>query len=159
MKAALLFNLALFVEWPASGQTSSPFVIGILGEDPFGAVLEEIVADERVRGRPIEIERSHEVADLLTSDILFVAPSEARGLEGILAALSGRPILSVGELPGFCELGGMVELGLERGRVGVELNLAEAERSGLSFDSRLLRVARLAETATSPESARPGAKP
>jgi hypothetical protein len=149
VKAALRFNRARFVEWPTSTQSSSPFVIGILGEDPFGALLDEIVADESVAGRRIEIARSGEVADLVDTEILFVASSEVHRLEAILAALTGRPVLTVGEVPHFCELGGMVELGLERGRVGVELNLATAERSGLSVDSRLVRLARQVETAGS----------
>src|SRR5258705_10422484 len=58
VKAAFLFNFTQFVEWPPSSFTSAqaPFVIGILGKDPFGTYLEEIISGERINGHPLVIE-------------------------------------------------------------------------------------------------------
>src|ERR1043166_6616587 len=60
LKAAFLFNFAQFVEWPPESFTdnSRPFVIGVLGQDPFGKSLDEIVANERVRAPRIGVARS-----------------------------------------------------------------------------------------------------
>jgi len=59
VKAAFLYNFARFVEWPAETghDPGTPFVIAILGHDPFGAVLDETVAGKTVGGRPIEVRR------------------------------------------------------------------------------------------------------
>src|SRR2546429_1250447 len=48
LKAVFLFNFAQFVEWPPAALPgdSAPFVIGVLGKDPFGADLDDIVRSE-----------------------------------------------------------------------------------------------------------------
>ncbi len=57
LKAVFLFNFAQFVEWPASAfpNAETPLVIGILGEDPFGAYLDETVRGETVNDRPLVV--------------------------------------------------------------------------------------------------------
>jgi len=53
IKAGFIYNFAKLVEWPTASfaQPDSPIVIGILGEDPFGATLDRIVADKKINGR------------------------------------------------------------------------------------------------------------
>src|SRR2546421_10219007 len=77
VKAVFLFNFAQFVEWPpaAFAGANSPLVIGILGQDPFGAYLDETVRNEKVNNRLLEIQRYHRVEDIKTCHILFISPS------------------------------------------------------------------------------------
>lgn len=51
LKAAFLYNLARFVEWPGGSQDKNgeAIVIGILGDDPFGPILESTIPREKRR--------------------------------------------------------------------------------------------------------------
>src|SRR5205809_35803 len=79
LKAVFLFNFAQFVEWPpeAFPEARTPLVIGILGEDPFGAYLDETVRGETVYNRPLTVQRYSQVEETKTCHVLFISPSEA----------------------------------------------------------------------------------
>jgi len=51
-QSRLHFHFAKFVEWPQTtfAQPDSPIVIGILGTDPFGAIIDQIVQDKKIGG-------------------------------------------------------------------------------------------------------------
>jgi len=143
VKVALLFKLALFIEWPASDDGDpDAFVIGVLGEDPFGPLLEEVVAGEAIGGLPVRILRGKDLEPLLASRILFISRSESQRVEEVVAGSRDHGILTVGDARGFCERGGMVNLLVDSGRVGVELNRFEADRAGLQINSKLIQLAR-----------------
>ena len=143
LKAAFLYNFATFTEWPQSTfpNATSPFVIGILGTDPFGSALEEIVAGEKIKGRPIVIRRFERIEQAAQgSHILFVSPSEKRHLKEIIAVCRGRPVLTVADLPGFVDAGGGV--GFTTGsRIGIQINAEALRASNVTVSPKLLRLA------------------
>jgi hypothetical protein len=147
VKAVFLFNFVQFVGWPpeAFEDPESPIVIGVLGDDPFGALLDEVVRGEMVRGRRLTVERFDRVEDVGTCHVLFVSPSEARQYGRILEALGARPTLTVGETPGFTARG-MIRFVVEENRVGLEVNAGTVRAAGLTISSNLLRAARVVET-------------
>jgi YfiR/HmsC-like len=147
VKVALLFKVALFVEWPPpAGDPRAPFVIGVLGRDPFGPLLEETMAGEEVDGRPCQVVRSQRLEPLAGYQILFISDSEQGRLASILAGVRGHHVLTVGDSPEFCEKGGMVNLRIREGKVKIELNRTEAEREQLHVNSKLVQLANLVET-------------
>src|SRR5690348_2918897 len=91
LKAVFLFNFSQFVEWPEGTfpAKDAPFVIGVLGDDPFGKSLDEIVAHETVRERNIVVRRYHNVRDAAACQILFISRSETSRLAEIFAFLDG----------------------------------------------------------------------
>src|SRR2546430_867752 len=97
-----------FVEWPAQAFASqrSPLVIGVLGSDPFGAALDEVVRGEVVNGRTLEVRRYQRVEEVKDCHILFISRSERPRLEQILAHLQGRSVLTVSDLEDFARQGG-----------------------------------------------------
>ena len=148
IKAGFIFNFAKFVEWPQStfSQPDSPIVIGILGTDPFGSIIDQIVQDKKIGGRGIVIKRlkwGADSKDLKECKILFVGASERAHLDELVQTLRGLPILTVGETPGFAERGGVIRLVLEDNRVRFEVNVDAARQSGLTISSRLLTLARI----------------
>jgi hypothetical protein len=144
VKAVFLFNFVQFVEWPetAFAAPDSPVVIGIVGDDPFGAVLDDVVRGELVRGRPLAVVRFRRQDDARGSHILFVSPSESARYERILSALGTQPTLTVGETANFTRRG-MVRFVTERSRVRLEVNVAAVKAAGLTISSNLLRAARI----------------
>jgi hypothetical protein len=150
VKAAFLYHFAHLVDWPGVADPSEPFVIGVVGTDPFGTTLDEVLAGKSVRGRPVRIQRMIGPAQIEEGrlHILFVGRGDEEMVRRALAAVAAKPVLTVGEAPRFAERGGMIGFRMtDDGRVSFDINLQRAEQSGLRMRSQLLKLARIVETA------------
>ena len=141
VKAAFLYNFAKFVKWPADGGPGKTFVVAVLGEDPFGAVLDRTFAGKTLAERPVEVRRLAVADESADVQLLFVSASERARLPQVLKALEGRSVLTVGELDRFDEKGGMIAFRVRDDVVRFDVNLAELERARLKMSSQLLRLA------------------
>ena len=141
VKAAFLYNFSKFVEWPPRDETGS-VKIGILGDDPFGDYLDQVIHEKTIRNRPIETRHFRAVDNLEVCHILFISDSETKHVPNIVEALAGIPVLTVGEGRGFAEQGGMIGLVLDDGRVRFDINTKAAKASGITVRSQLLDLAR-----------------
>ena len=153
IKAGFIFNFAKFVEWPttAFAQPDSPIVIGILGTDPFGTIIDQIVQDKKIGARGFVVKRlkwGSDVKDLRDCKILFVSASEKAHMDELLQMVKGLPVLTVGETPGFAERGGVIRFVLEDNRVRFEVNVEAAHQAELTISSRLLTLARIIQPPT-----------
>jgi hypothetical protein len=142
VKAAFLYKFASFVAWPA-GATSTPICIGVLGVDRFGEFLDRVVRGKQVGERQFTIQRFHAAAEASHCEIVFIGASEQGKLGEVLGALRGKPVLTVSEIPGFCEHGGAINLKLIDSAIRFEINPTAGERSGLRFSSKLLSLAKV----------------
>lgn len=150
VKAVFLLNFGQFVEWPAGTfpEPGTPFVIGVLGDDPFGTALDQVVAGEAIHGHPIAVRRLRDAQAASTCHILFISRSESPRLPRILASLENLPILTVGDMKAFAESNGVVQFVLVDNRIRLRVNLAAARAAKLSISSQLLRQAELVEPGT-----------
>ena len=146
LKAALIYKLTRFVEWPPESRQRTDFGICILGRDDFGSALDALES-RYVHGLPIRIRRLVQ-SDAVDSScqILFVSESKRPFLHSILASLEGRPILTIGDLDGFAEKGGMIEFVRGRQRIAFRINLRQASRAGLNIAAPLLELSTIVET-------------
>jgi hypothetical protein len=145
VKAAFLYNFTKFTDWPPKAFSSSnaPMVIGIVGEDPFGKTIDDVVSGEVVAGHPLIVKRLRPDDDLRSCHVLFISRSEKERLLDVLRQLKGNPVLSVSEISGFAEQGGMVNFQLANKTVKMEINQAAAEQAGLQISAKLLKLARV----------------
>lgn len=144
VKAAFLYNFVTFTDWPADAFNSpdSPYVIGVLGTDPFGTALDEIVDGEQIKGRPLVVRRFARLEEAARCHILFISASETRRLKEILQRLKGQPVLTVGDLPGFAQAGGGIAFTATT-QVGLVINQSALHQAHLAISSKLLRLAQL----------------
>jgi YfiR/HmsC-like len=149
VKAVFLFNFAQFVEWPPQSyeDPAAPFVIGVLGTDPFGPALEGAVRGETLNGRSFVIERYRNVAEIRHCQILFISRSEAAHIGEIGAALAGHSILTVSDIEDPTQRGVMIRFVAENNRIRLRINADAAKAAGLSISSKLLRPAELVTSA------------
>jgi hypothetical protein len=140
VEAAYLYNFGKFVHWPPDSQRRT-LNICILGSDPFGSTLDRILANETINGLRLTATRLSDTAPARSCAIVFLGNSEASHLEQDLFALTGLPVLTVSDIPGFVEHGGMIQFILESDRVRFEVNLATVNKNGLTISSQLLKVA------------------
>ena len=141
VKAAFLYNFAKFVDWPA-GAGPSAFVLCILGDDPFGAGI-NVIAGKQIGGRVLQVRRLASADGAAACQMLFISGSESEGLARALAAVRNRPVLTVGDTPGFAERGVAINLYVEQSKVRFEINLDAAKRAQLNISSQLLKLARI----------------
>jgi len=145
VKAAYLTDLGRYVEkWSnrANPAPDEPFDLCVLGQDPFGAALDDAVRGEKIGGAPLEAKRISRPQDALGCRILFIGAMEESQLSAVIAVLGTAPVLTVADLPDFVKHGGMVQFVLDGNHVHFEINLAAAQRAGLKLSSELLKVAR-----------------
>lgn len=143
LKAVFLYNFCRFVDWPpaAFNSPNEPLIIGIIGQDPFGALLAEAIAGENYHGRPIQIAHFRSPREIRQCHLLFVSDSAAGEYGAIIAAAAGRNILTVGESDVFLDQGGMIALTAEQNRVRLRINPTALRNTQLSVSSKLLQVA------------------
>lgn len=144
VKAAFLYNFAKFVQWPPETfkGSQSPLILGVLGRDPFGTFLEQTLQGKVAQGRSFVLRRSHDLKELSSCHILFIAASERERLPQVLKALQG-PVLSVSEVPRFTRQGGIINFYLVGDQVRFEINVKKAEKLQIKISSQLLKLARI----------------
>lgn len=141
VQAAYLSNFGRFIEWPAGTLDKDPFYVCVLGQDPFGSVLGSALKGESIGGMPMEAKRIAAPSEAANCRIVYVNPGKESQLRTLLAELKNTSALTVGESPDFIRLGGIVQFVLDGNRVRFEINLAAAQRAGLTLSSELLKVA------------------
>lgn len=149
IKAAFLFNFMQFVEWPPTVFTNAddPFRIGVLGQNPFDAALEETVQGETISNHKIIVEHATQVEDLKNCQLIFISKSEKKHVTEILSALEDKPVLTVSEIEGFAQHGGGINFYLEGNKVRFEVNPDAARHDGLKVSSQLLSLGKIIQTA------------
>ena len=145
VKAAFLYNFAKFVEWPAQSfkGPDDPIAICVVGQNPFGSMLEDTVKGKRLEGRAFVVRTVADVQQAGGCHILFVSSSEREHLQSILASIKTTGILTVGETAGFAKDGGIINFKLDGGMVRFEINIDAAAKEGLQIRSNLLSLAQI----------------
>ena len=143
LKAAFLYNFVQFVTWPAQalGEPNAPIVIGVMGSDPFGSDLEDVLGGQSVRGRKLILRRFPSGGAAPSCHVLYISPSETKNLSAILQRVRGSPILTVGDGVDFARAGGIIGFYLQESRIRLAINSGAASRAGLFVSSQLLKVA------------------
>ena len=145
LKAIFLLNFARFTDWPtnALAEPNAPFVIGVLGTDPFGDVLNDAVREENWNGHPISVQRYPRIEDLRTCHVLFISGSETRHIAKIAAGLKGKPVLTVTDIDNGISAGVIVQFVTRNNKIHFKINANSLRDAGLVMSSKLLRLAEI----------------
>jgi hypothetical protein len=145
VKAACLYNLAKFVEWPATTfrNEKEPIHICLLGQNSFGSLLGETMGGKTVSGRAFAVRAIADPAGAGNCQILFVSSLEKNRLQSAVAETHAAGVLTVGESEGFAAQGGIVNLKIEDGRLRIEINPDAAREAKLRISSQLLSLAQI----------------
>jgi hypothetical protein len=148
VKAAYLFNFGQFVEWPAQAWDSptAPFVICVIGSDPFGTALDDVARGEALGGHPLVVRRFTDPEDVKGCQILFIGRSEAGRIGQTLQPLQGRSVLTVTDIEGADKQGAMIVLRNDNNHIRMRINLGAAKAGHLVISSKLLRPAEVVGT-------------
>lgn len=138
LKAAFLYNFALFTEWPAD--VGNTLRLCVFGPDPFGAELDGLQG-KAVGERSIAVQRKSGLDSLKGCQIVFIAPAAAVQLPRVLEAVEGQTVLTVADSAGAARQGVALNMAVSQSKVSFEANLKAARAAKLTLSSKLLRLA------------------
>jgi hypothetical protein len=142
VKAAFLYHLAKFVEWPATAFSSetAPLRVAVFGDEEFAAKLSKSLSEKTAHGRTFEVKRIVNPQEAKNFHMVFIPNSESKRAILVLDAVKNAPVLTVGESDEFFEYGGMINLYFEDSQLRFEINAQAAEKVKLVISSKLLRL-------------------
>jgi len=147
-KSHYIYNFARLATWPRSAfeADTSPFVVGLVGEDPLGEELDAVLHERRVGERDLVLLRFSDPRDVRPVHLLVFGKLPDGARTNILAACRHEPVLTLGLEEGLASAGGVASFFHgEQGRIRFEVNVDAAKRSRIGLSSQLLKLARIIE--------------
>lgn len=140
LKAAFIYNFVRFTEWPDAFPAVDPFVMCVLGDVAVGDALERTVMGREVAGHPIVVSRVATIGPKQPCHVLYVSGGAASQRAPVIAGLRDAPVLTISDIAGFTEVGGIVQFFFENGQLRFSIRLESAKRARLQISSRLLQL-------------------
>ncbi|HEY1172469.1 MAG TPA: YfiR family protein [Verrucomicrobiae bacterium] len=144
IKAAMIYRLAQFMEWPSNrfDSASAPLSLAIMGKDPFGDSIDTVLKNQKIGDRDILIHRLPSHADNRTNHhVIYLSTSLSAEAQNIISSVRTNAVFTVGEGEDFTTRGGHARIYLEQKKVRFEINIAAMERSGLKLHSQVMKLA------------------
>jgi len=157
IKASFVYTVAKFVDWPevAFSTPNSPLVFGILGSDTAFEAIEATLRGKRVHDRELIVRRLTGLGAARDCQILYISEGDPTALATILDRIDSTGVLTVGERSHFAASGGVLGLSLQESLVQFEVNMAAAQRAGLTISSKILRLGKVVKDDGRSAEARP----
>ena len=136
VKAAFLPRFARYVTWPpaAMPKGGDPFILCVIGSDPFGPMLDAAARSQLVDGRRIEVRRMNSLGGADGCQIAYLSSSQ------LVGQLGNRPVLTVTDSASTNQRG-IIHFVIAGGRVRFFIDQARAAERGIAISSRLLALA------------------
>jgi hypothetical protein len=145
VKAAYVMNLSRYAEWPASAfmasDSTAAFNLCLLGQDPFGGMLDRMARGRFMSGHPVRLQRPATSKDARECHLAYIAGDKITEVGPWLLELDGHPVLTVGDGENFLRQGGAIALTRVDETIRFEVNVASVRRAGLILSSRVLAMA------------------
>jgi TonB family protein len=145
VRAAYVFNLAKYAEWPPE---SKQLVIGVIGNRATGEFLKKLLDGRMSGSRPIRLKLSPPIAELRDCNIVYLADGSAKKTLAAMQNMHLEGVLTIGETDSFPDDGGMIALVRVGDQIQMQLNPEATERGGVRLDSQVLDLATIVSPGT-----------
>lgn len=148
VKSVFLNHFADYIDWPEeSGVTdrSKPFVIAVIGSNPFGSSLDQVYKKVRIKNKKVTVRFIKDVKEIGESqcNLLFIPKTGKKKLSEIILFTKDRPILTVGDSKGYAGSGIHINFfQTKENNLGFDINQRAMKEAGLNVSVRLLELAR-----------------
>ncbi len=144
LKASFLDQFAHLTSWPDDleiSDLSKPFIISIIGYNPFGGILDNRYLDNKINNRNVIVKYISSPDKILGSHLLFISESMKKEVPNILSITRNKPILTISEMKGFAKQGGHINFyHTDKDTLHFEINEPMVNRSGLRMHLLLIEV-------------------
>ncbi len=142
LKATYLLNFVRFTEWPVSvAAPGAPFAMCVLGDDRVAESLDAIARGRPVEGHALIVRQVHADSAIRNCHLLYISDVGLKESIALVGSLNNAPALTVSDLSGFAQAGGMVSLIVEGDKLRFAVNIEATVRARLRLSSRLLSLA------------------
>jgi len=146
VKAVMLKQIAKLIEWPERSGISDktkPFIIAVIGRNPFGGNLKNIYESQKqkIKEKQVEIRYISKNEDIDGCHLLFVTRSMKKKLKDIIAYTKGKPILLIADSSGFARAGVHINFFFQEKSTRFRVNHQALEDAGLFPSYHLLKHA------------------
>lgn len=144
LKAVFIEKFTRFIEWPERYQladSTQPFIIGILGKNPFDVDLSALFHDQTIKNKPVEIHYYERINDISACNLLFISESEKERIREIVDFLDEKPILTVGDSDAFSGQGIIINMFISDNKIRFEIDEEAVHRAGFHVSYLLLKEA------------------
>jgi hypothetical protein len=148
IKAAYLYKFVAHIEWPPGSfaDASAPLVIGVLGASDVADELNKLRSTRAPGERPVEVRVLKPGDPVRGIQLIFIGGMDASQLKRTLEPYKGLPTLTISDVPGGMDAGGIINFVTVDNRIRFEISVGNADRQGLKVSSRLLAVAQRVDT-------------
>ncbi|MFN7917819.1 MAG: YfiR family protein [Vicinamibacterales bacterium] len=148
LKAAFLFNVLNFVEWPQASLPpgTGPLRIAIIAPrtpDDFVAALKGRV----VRGHPLSVQTYDRVDVVEGAQAIFITSEALAQAKTVTKKVGGTPVLTMADQDLDAPFDTTMALGVVQAKLAFAVNLDEADAAGLQISPNLLKLARSVKSA------------
>lgn len=144
LKAGFIERFTRFIEWPANANMddqAQPFVIGVIGDDPFDGNLDKFYKKTSIKNKKVDIHYYSSPDQIKPCNILFISESKHDEIESILKSLKSDSILTMADTDGYAEKGVMINFIIKEDKIRFEINESSIKQSKLKVSHLLLRQA------------------
>jgi hypothetical protein len=138
LKAAFIYNFVRFTEWPSVPSGTDPFTMCVVGDAAVSDALERTVKGRDIEGRPMAVSRTARPVTKQPCHVLYVSGTMRDQSAQLVAAVRDAPVLTISDIDGFGNVGGIVQFFFEHGQLRFSIKRESATRAGLRISSRLL---------------------
>ncbi len=149
LKVIMLEKLSRFVKWPDKvwmKDKTSPFIIGIIGEDPFGSLIANVYGNIKIIKKKVRVRYFEKTDEVDDCQILFISNSLKDEVETVIAALKKKPILTIGDTEGYAHRGVHINLFKAGKNIGIEINPRAIRAANMSVSASFLSFATIVKT-------------
>jgi hypothetical protein len=137
--AALNFNFAKYANWPtqvAEGEHVELCYFSDSLKQSFEALNNKSIYDKSVVVNQLsKIEQAH------ACHLVFIEKSERQLVQRLLVHLENRPVLTVSDVAGFSDKGGMIEIITVDNKFRFKVNRGQLNKADLKMSAQVLKLA------------------
>lgn len=144
IQSVLIWKIIPYLEWPNQNDSISetnPFIISVIGQNPFGNILELSARKRKLKNREVKINYVEDIESIGNCQVLFISRFEKNKICQILSKAENKPILIISDAPNCCQKGVHINFYLEKNRIKFKLNLDTLNSAGFEVDFRLRNIA------------------
>ncbi len=146
VKSAFLYNFIKYItfEQESNNKSFSAFNVCVLGDDPFGSVLDKM-SRRKAKGKNVLVKRMQNIELVDQCHLVYVSQSKEGSLNEVFAFVENKPIVTVSDIASFVDKGGVLGFVEVDNRIGIEVNLTNARRANVRISALLLEIAKIKE--------------
>jgi len=149
LKAVAFQKLSLFIEWPGNAfeNSGNEFIIGVLGENPFGNLLESVYENVKIKDKKVKTVYFRNIEQAGKCHLLFIPKTSFKDLARIVDFIGTKPVLTIADSEGFAEAGCLINFYSYSGKLRFEVNQKALLAAGFITDFKLLKVSKIVNPA------------